>query len=157
MRQCYLYLKTQNERIQNRKDSDYFDSYENLYWRPTPWYKRIFNFIYRFLYFITGPQFVVPILGFVQIKVYFFKWWVLEEEELGWMEPTTACCVGHPWTQLDIWSFVHMRWYMVDILIFEMNFKRTYDCCIYWNYYCIEIQLLLRGFNWAKLQDWFRI
>ena len=53
------------ERIPNRKDSDYFDSYENLYWRPTPWYNQIFNWIYRFLYFITGPKFVVPILGFV--------------------------------------------------------------------------------------------
>jgi len=77
--QCYLYLKT-NERIPNRKDSDYFDSYENLYWRPTPWYKRIFNFIYRFLYFITGPKFVVPILGFVQINVMFFKLSVMGEE-----------------------------------------------------------------------------
>ena len=66
MRQCYLYLKTQNERIPNRKDSDYFDLYENLDWRPTPWYKRILNFIYRFFYFITGPKFIVPILGFVQ-------------------------------------------------------------------------------------------
>ena len=56
-------------RIPNRKDSDYFDSYENLYWRPTPWYNQIFNWIYRFLYFITGPKFVVPILGFV-IKRY---------------------------------------------------------------------------------------
>ena len=52
-----------NKRIPNRKGSDYFDSYENLNWRPTPWYKRILNFIYRFLYFITGPKFVIPILG----------------------------------------------------------------------------------------------
>ena len=69
--QCYHiiqenFTENSNKRIPNRKDSDYFDSYENLYWRPTPWYKRIFNFIYRFLYFITGPKFVVPILGFVQ-------------------------------------------------------------------------------------------
>ena len=67
--QCYHiqenFAENSNKRIPNRKDSDYFDSYENLYWRPTPWYKRIFNFIYRFLYFITGPKFVVPILGFV--------------------------------------------------------------------------------------------
>ena len=56
-------FQNSNERIPNRKDSDYFDSYENLNWRPAPWYNRIFNFIYRFLYFITGPRFVVPILG----------------------------------------------------------------------------------------------
>ena len=65
IRQCYLYLKTQNERIPNHKDSDYFDLYENLDWKPTPWYKRILNFIYRFLYFITGPKFIVPISGMV--------------------------------------------------------------------------------------------
>ena len=66
-------LKKTNERIPHRKDSDYFYSYENLYWRPTP----RFYFVYRFLYFITGPKFVVPILGIVQEKVYFFKSWIL--------------------------------------------------------------------------------
>ena len=150
--QCYLYLKT-NERIPNRKDSDYFDSYENLYWRPTPWYKRIFNFIYRFLYFITGPKFVVPILGFVQINVMFFKLSVLGGGTR--MNGTNKRC-GHPWTQFYIWSFVRIRWIMVGIFIFEMNIKRTYGCCIYWIYYCIEIQLLSRSFNWARLQELFR-
>ena len=52
-----------NERIPNRKDSDYFVCYENPDWKPTSWYNRIFNFIYRVFYFITGPKFVVPILG----------------------------------------------------------------------------------------------
>ena len=57
-----------NERIPNRKDSAYFDSYENPDWKSTPWYNRIFNFIYRVLYFITGPKFVVTILGNVPEK-----------------------------------------------------------------------------------------
>ena len=64
-------LKTQNERIPNRKATDnrlyddyssYFDLYENPNWRETPWYKQFFN---RFFYFITGPKFVVPFLGCV--------------------------------------------------------------------------------------------
>ena len=59
------YFKTQIERIPNPKDSDYFDLYENLNWRPEPWYNRFFNFLRRFIYFITGPKFVLPILGFV--------------------------------------------------------------------------------------------
>ena len=60
--QCYLVgllsPKTLNERFANRKDPDYFYSYENPHWRPTPWYNRL-------LYFISGPKFVVSILGFV--------------------------------------------------------------------------------------------
>ena len=58
-------------RIPNRKDSDYFDSYENCYWRPIPWYNRIFNFISRCLYFMTGPKCVIPIVGNVLDKVHF--------------------------------------------------------------------------------------
>ena len=46
---------------------------------------------------------------------------------------------------------------MAQIMTFEMNIIRTYGCCIYWIYYCIEIQLLSRGFNWTRLQELFRL
>ena len=65
-----LSLITWSERIPNRKDSDYFDLYENFIWKATPWYKRFFNFIYRFIYFIIGPKFIVPILGCVVKRSY---------------------------------------------------------------------------------------
>ena len=42
---------------------DYYDLYDNPEWRPTPWYKKLFNLIYRLFYFITGPKFVVPLIG----------------------------------------------------------------------------------------------
>ena len=61
------------ERIPNRQDSDNNNSYINLYWSPTPWHNLFFNFIYRFLYFITGPKFVLPILGDVHEKCRPFK------------------------------------------------------------------------------------
>ena len=63
-----IFLENSNERIPNRKDSDYYDSYENLSWEPTPWYKKILNFMNQFLYFISGPKFVVLISGLVQEK-----------------------------------------------------------------------------------------
>ena len=62
----FLRFKTLGKRIPNPNDSDYFDPYENSNWKSTPWYNRI---IHRFLYFITGPKFVVPILGFVIKKI----------------------------------------------------------------------------------------
>ena len=40
-----------------------YAEYYNPNWRPTPWYVRIWNFIYGILYFISGPGFVVPVLG----------------------------------------------------------------------------------------------
>ena len=45
---------------------------------------------------------------------------------------------------------------MAQMFTFEMNIIRTYGCCIYWIYYCIEIQLLSRSFNWARLKELFR-
>ena len=58
-------LKTP-ERIPNRRDEDYFYLYEHAEFKPISWYRRLFSFISRCLYFITGPKFVVPILGMVQ-------------------------------------------------------------------------------------------
>ena len=57
-----------DKRIQNRRDPDYFNLYENDDWRPSPWYQKLFHFIYRILYFMTGPKFVVSVLGIVQFK-----------------------------------------------------------------------------------------
>ena len=56
------------ERIPNRRDEEYFYSYKNADFTPIPWYKQLFNFISRCLYFMTGPKFVVPILGIVPDK-----------------------------------------------------------------------------------------
>ena len=58
-------LKTPIERIPDRRDHDYFYCYKNLDWRPIPSYKRFLNFVAKCLYFMTGPKFVVPILGIV--------------------------------------------------------------------------------------------
>ena len=59
---------TQVKRIPNRREEDYFDLYENEQFQPIPWYQKIFNFISQCLYFMTGPKFVVPLLGTVQQK-----------------------------------------------------------------------------------------
>ena len=48
------------ERIPNRRDSDYFDSYQNPDWEPTPFYQKL---MYRCLYFLSGPKFLVPFIG----------------------------------------------------------------------------------------------
>ena len=56
------------ERIPNRRDQDYFYSYKNAEFTKIPWYKKLFHFIFRCLYFMTGPKFVVPILGIVREK-----------------------------------------------------------------------------------------
>ena len=53
------------ERIPNRRDQDYFYSYKNDEFKQILWYRQLFNFISRCLYFMTGPKFVVPILGIV--------------------------------------------------------------------------------------------
>ena len=54
-----------SQRIPNPKDPDYFYPYENPEWKPASLDNQIFNFIYRCLYFMTGPKFVVPTLGIV--------------------------------------------------------------------------------------------
>ena len=54
------------ERIPNQRDEEYFYSYKNAEFTSIPWYQRLFNFIFRCLYFMTGPKFVIPILGIVQ-------------------------------------------------------------------------------------------
>ena len=62
------------ERIPNRRDEDYFHLYANAEFKQISWYRRLLNLISRCLYFITGPKFVVPILGMVQYtKKSFYK------------------------------------------------------------------------------------
>ena len=56
------------ERIPNRREQDYFYPYKNAEFQQIPWYQQLFNFISRSLYFMTGPKFVVPILGIVLEK-----------------------------------------------------------------------------------------
>ena len=63
------WLFIEPERIPNRRDQDYFDLYEIAQLKQTLWYQQLFNFISRCLYFMTGPKFVVPILGNVLDKV----------------------------------------------------------------------------------------
>ena len=55
------------ERIPNRQDQDYFDVYKNAEFKQISCYQRLLNFISRCLYFLTGPKFLLPILGMVQI------------------------------------------------------------------------------------------
>ena len=56
-------------RFPNREDRDYFYLYENPQFQQIVWYQQLFNFISRCLYLVTGPKFVVPILGIVREKV----------------------------------------------------------------------------------------
>ena len=53
-------------RIPNRRDRDYFYSYKNDEFQQITRCQRLFNFISRCFYFITGPKFVVPMLGIAQ-------------------------------------------------------------------------------------------
>ena len=57
-----LYTKPY-KRIQNRRDSDYFDLYENPHWEPTPFHQKLFTGLYRCLYFSSGPKFLLPFIG----------------------------------------------------------------------------------------------
>ena len=41
----------------------YYDLYEDFDSKPTPWYKKLLNAMSRCLYFMTGPKFLVPIIG----------------------------------------------------------------------------------------------
>lgn len=56
------------EEIPNPRDPDYFYLYQNPTFKESRWYSQLFNHIHRCLYFMTGPKFVVPILGIVQEK-----------------------------------------------------------------------------------------
>ena len=126
------HLKTCNERIPNGKDSDYFDSYVNIYWRPTPWYNRFFNFIYRFLYFITGPKFIVPILGNVPVKLNFCFFLSLR------LDIHKNFRNGNQRTIM----IAEIPRFLVPGLIFEMNIMRTYRFGSDWIYSRVETQLL---------------
>ena len=51
------------KRVPNRRDSDYFDSYENPHWKQTPFFLKVSTRSYQFLYFLSGPKFLVPFIG----------------------------------------------------------------------------------------------
>ena len=59
-------MKIPIERIPNRRDQDYFYEYKNVELEQISWYQQLLNFISRCLYFMTGPKFIVPILGIVK-------------------------------------------------------------------------------------------
>lgn len=44
-------------------DSDDYDIYENPKWKPKTWYQRLLNQLFKILYCLTGPKFIVPIIG----------------------------------------------------------------------------------------------
>ena len=56
------------QRSQTKRTSIY-NEYENALWRPTPWYVQLWNRIWRFLYFLTGPRFVCSLLGILSLSV----------------------------------------------------------------------------------------
>lgn len=47
-------------RLQN---SDYFDSYENPQWKPETRFQKLKNYLWRFVFFISGPKFILSTLG----------------------------------------------------------------------------------------------
>ena len=56
---CEIILSRPKKSLEN-----YF--YKNAEFQRIPWYQQLFNFISQCLYFMTGPKFVVPILGIVK-------------------------------------------------------------------------------------------
>ena len=49
----------------NEADSlEYFDFYENPRWKPASLFQRFCRKISQLFYFLSGPNFIVPILGF---------------------------------------------------------------------------------------------
>ena len=61
-----LMIENPIERIPNRRDEDYFYVYKNTELKQISWCQQLLNFISRCLYIMTGPKFIVPILGIVQ-------------------------------------------------------------------------------------------
>ena len=52
-----------NIRTPNRHDMDYFDEYENPSLEEIPFYQQLLTRLYRCLYFLSGPKFLVPFTG----------------------------------------------------------------------------------------------
>ena len=50
-------------RIPNRRDRDYFDEYVNHSLDETPFYRKLLTGFHRWLYFLSGPNFLVPFIG----------------------------------------------------------------------------------------------
>ena len=68
-----LLIQTPVERIPNPEDQDYFDLLASPYLEVIPRHRHLLNLIQRWLYSITGPHFVVPILGIVQTFQFPYK------------------------------------------------------------------------------------
>ena len=50
-------------RTPNRLDRDYFDEYEYHSLDETPFYRKLLTGFNRCLYFLSGPNFLVPFIG----------------------------------------------------------------------------------------------
>ena len=50
-------------RIPNRRDQDYFDEYDNPSFEQIPLNQKVLAYMYRCLYFLSGPKFLVPFIG----------------------------------------------------------------------------------------------
>ena len=44
-------------------DSYDYSVYENPHWKPIPWHSKLLNSIYQCFFSMTGPKFLVPLLG----------------------------------------------------------------------------------------------
>ncbi len=64
-------IKTQTKRIPDRQDDDYFDFYENPDWKPLSTSQKSLHRIHRCFYAMTGPKFVLSVLGIVRTRAYY--------------------------------------------------------------------------------------
>ena len=64
-------IKTQTKRIPDRQDDDYFDFYENPDWKPLSTSQKNLNRIHRCFYAMTGPKFVLSVVGIVRNRAYY--------------------------------------------------------------------------------------
>ena len=60
---------TYRQQSSETKRTSIYNEYENVLWRPTPWYVQLWNRIWRFLYFLTGPKFICSMLGILSLSV----------------------------------------------------------------------------------------
>ena len=54
-------------RQQRTSKTSIYNVYENALWKPTPWYMQLWKRIKLFLYFLTGPKFIV-LLAMLKFK-----------------------------------------------------------------------------------------
>ena len=91
----------------NRRDSDYFDFYANPHWKPIPLYQKLFTRLYRWLYLLSGPKVLLPVLGNCsEIKILWYS-------AIGITE----------WDWLKISCYEHKIVFSMMIFILTLKFK----------------------------------